>query len=51
MARKTEAGPALLGVRVWILTAVMASQYAERRIPSLAERANLLAKRANNRLA
>jgi len=49
--REMEAAPALLCARIWIFTAVMVSLYAERRISSLAERANLLAKHANDRMA
>jgi hypothetical protein len=48
MPNETEVDPALLEAHVWILTVVMVSQYAERRTSSFAERANLLAKHAND---
>jgi hypothetical protein len=49
MPNEMQVDAALFRARIWILTAVMASHYAERSITSLAERANLLAKHANNR--
>lgn len=47
MSKETEIDPALLDERLWILTGIMISQYAERSISSLAERAILHAKHAN----
>jgi hypothetical protein len=49
MPKETEADPVLRGAHVWIPIAFKVSLYAERRISSLAERANLLAKHANDR--
>ncbi len=51
MPNETEAELALLGIHVWIPIAVMGPQYAERRISSLAEGANLLAEHAKQSAA
>ncbi|HKW31206.1 MAG TPA: hypothetical protein VJT54_17915 [Verrucomicrobiae bacterium] len=51
MPNEMMVDPALLDAHVWSLITFMGPQYAERRISSLAERANLLAKHANSQPA